>query len=386
MKGLSGNLWPIHLKPYPNELLSSWLVRLAHAHGLKLQSFCAIVFGPGKSIWNRDIDKLSPDWLLKHLAIATGTSLKRVKETTLKSYEGILYERHQPNGNTRWIIPLGVYHRIHQHPGLQFCPVCLASDKEPYFRKYWRLAFYTECEKHHILLHDRCPHCGEAVNFHRVEMGIRSLIKPRSIVNCYKCNYDLRDASKNVIHCSDWQAVIQQRTLLAFHELGWGFTENLTIQYSHQLFDVLRHLCTLMLSKNRAGGLLPYISKKICLDNIVINISTHVFEKLTVRERHYLFLCANWFILKWPSRFIEVSNNMNLTNAYLLEYYKEPPYWFRSIIETYLSKRRYSPTLDEIQSVEKYLIANGLRTGISNISRLLGCTTLKRSKQLLIDN
>jgi len=379
MNGLSGSLWPIHSKPYPHELLSSWLVRLAHAHGLKLQTFCSIVFGRSRNIWNRDIDKYAPDWLLEHLASATGTSIEKVKDTTLKSYEGILYESHQSNGNTKWITPLGIYHRTHKAYGLQYCPICLAQDKEPYFRKYWRLAFYTECEKHHILLHDRCPNCGDAINFHRVEMGIRSLIKPRSIVNCYKCNYDLRDASKNVIHCSDWQTSIQYRTILDFHEIGWSFTENITFNYSHQLFDVLRHLCVAISSKHRTSCLLPYIAERLGLGNLSIqHAEIIIFEKLNVRERHLLFHCALWLTLKWPWRFIRVSNELNLTSAYLLKDYAEPPFWFLSIIEEYLTKLQYSPTEEEIQTAKNYLVTKGMKAGITHISFLLGYKTLKR--------
>jgi hypothetical protein len=30
---LTGKVWPVHLKPQEDELLSSWLTRLALAHG-----------------------------------------------------------------------------------------------------------------------------------------------------------------------------------------------------------------------------------------------------------------------------------------------------------------------------------------------------------------
>lgn len=380
MDGLSGNLWPVHLKPYPSELLSSWLVRLAHGHGLKLQTFCAIVFGRDKNIWNRDIDKFAPDWLVEHIATATGTNIKDVINTTLKSYEGILYETHQPNGNTKWINPLGIYHRTHKHHGLQFCPICLANDEDPYFRKHWRLAFYTECEKHHILLHDRCPNCGHAINFHRVEMGVRSLIKPRSVVNCFKCNYDLREAAKIKLYCSDWQTTINYRTLLDFHEMGWGFTNNLNIHYSHQLFDVLRHLCALMFSKRRARCLLPYVTEKLGFKTDVIDNYSRVttFEKLNVHNRHVLFNCALWLIQNWPERFIKACKLNNLTSAYLLHDFTDSPFWFYSVIDTNLNSQQYSPTLDEINSAQVYLRRTGKRTGITNTSRLLGYTTLKR--------
>ena len=57
--GLSGTLWPAHPKPLPDELLSSWMVRIAGQHGLKLHTFASAVW-PGISIWNRDIDRSGP--------------------------------------------------------------------------------------------------------------------------------------------------------------------------------------------------------------------------------------------------------------------------------------------------------------------------------------
>jgi len=35
-RGLTAPLWPIRYKPLPDELLSSWLVRLAHGHDVLL--------------------------------------------------------------------------------------------------------------------------------------------------------------------------------------------------------------------------------------------------------------------------------------------------------------------------------------------------------------
>lgn len=379
--GLSGNLWPVHLKPYHNELLSSWMLRLAHAHGLKLQTFYSIIFGKNKNIWNRDIDKYAPDWLIERLSIATGTEVGCVLNTTLKSYESILYESHQPNGNTRWLNPLGIYHRTHKNFGLQFCPLCLKHDQDPYFRKSWRLALFTECEKHHILLHDRCPNCGNAVNFHRAEMGIRSLIKPKSVVTCFKCSYDLRNAPINRMNCNDWQTLIIYRAILDFHELGWLFTDKIVVQYSHQLFDVLRHLCALVSSNRRASCLLPFIATKLGFDTSAIQRSkSRLFEKCNVQTRRVLLHCAIWLILDWPRRFIEICNTNNLSSAYLLQDYSDPPFWFYSIIEEHLNQSRYSPTESEIRAAKLHLSTIGEKDNITRVSQILGYATLKRQK------
>lgn len=382
LQGLSGNLWPIHLKPYQDELLSSWLVRLAHAHGLKLQTFCNLVFGRDRNIWNRDIDKLAPDWLVDHLSQATGTSVNDVKLTTLKSYEGLLYEHHQPNGNTRWITPLGIYHRIHHHPGLQYCSMCLANDEDPYFRKYWRLAFYTECHIHHILLHDRCPNCKFPINFHRGEMGMRSVIAPISFNYCSFCNYDLRLSPIHRVEINDWKTTISFRTLLDFHDMGWSFIDNLSLNYSHQLMDVLRHLCVIMSSSKRTRCLLPFVAKQLGMD--LLNqgkMSSKTFEKYDVKERHALVMCAVWLLLDWPDRFIDSCRKNNLTKAYVSQDFFDAPLWFYSVLDQYLNISIYSPTNEEINSARHLLLSSGQKAGIKHVSQLLGLKPMKKRGQ-----
>jgi hypothetical protein len=377
LAGLSGNLWPIHLKPFPDELLSSWIVRLAHGHGLKLQTFSSLVFGRNKSIWNRDIDKLAPDWLIHKLAECTGTSIQGVMETTLKSYEGVLYEHHQPNGNTKWILPLGVYHRTHGNFGLQFCPHCLAEDTEPYYRKHWRLAFYTECEKHQVLMLDSCPNCSAALNFHRAEMGVRSLLRG-STIHCHSCSYDLRSSPILRSPCQDWRTFTACRSLLLSHQIGWGFIENTDFNYAQNLFEVLRHLCRLMGSDRRGGRLLSYTASQIGFDPNVINRTVKKsYELRDIAERHFLFYCAVWLLLDWPNRFVSACEKINLSSAHVIVDFAAPPYWFISVINDQLSQGQYSPTNQEFLAAAKYLSTREMKVSIASICRLLGYSKLK---------
>lgn len=377
LTGLSGTLWPIHLKPYLNEILSSWMVRLAHAHGLKVQTFYSLVLGRNRNIWNRDIDKFAPDWLLETLSTFTGTPYKNVFNTTLRSYEGMLYEKHQPCGNTQWINPLGVYHRIHKDFGLQFCPICLAQDEHPYYRKFWRLGFYTECERHHIILHDRCPQCGKAINFHRVELGHKSWIKPKSVSACYECDFDLRLSPKVKVECTDWQTTIIYRTLLDFHEIGWALTDRLTFNYSHQLFDVLRHLCG-VLSSEKSCLLLDDIKKELGIDSY--SLSTNLadsFESCSVIDRHILMLCSLWLILEWPNRYLEAIASYRLKYSFLIHDHPYLPYWYQQVLKD-MKLNVYSPNTEEMKNAANFLLKTEKKVGITKISRILGYRTLKR--------
>lgn len=186
-------LWPIHLKPKPDELLTSWLVRLAMAHAQKLHTFCSLTWY-GKPIWNRDIDKSADAEILQVLSSKTGTALERVRMTTLASYEGVLYEKHNRFGPTAWIMPVGVFHRTRKQYGLQYCPRCLSEDRDPYFRRRWRLAFIVMCNEHNLLLCDRCPSCQAPVNFHRNELGNHKKYVTTSLTHCYVCAFDLRQS------------------------------------------------------------------------------------------------------------------------------------------------------------------------------------------------
>lgn len=195
MDELGSQLWPIHLKPRHDELLSSWMIRLAHGHGYKSEIMLRMLFGPQHATWCRDIDKLAPEWLLTKIGQITGTAAERARRTTLSDYSGIVSEQIHTDGYCSWILPSYIYHRQRTRPGLMYCPSCLKSDEVPYFRRIWRLAFITACSDHGVNLLDAFPACGAAVIPHRVDMGPDALLpRDRSLTKCWKCGHDLRNA------------------------------------------------------------------------------------------------------------------------------------------------------------------------------------------------
>ena len=175
--------------------MTSWLARLARAHGLKLQSFSQLVFGRAYQLWNRDLDRLAPIWVVERLAEITATSLERAWHTTLASYEGVVYPRHAETGILRWVLNVGVYHRTRLKFGLQVCPHCLADDSDPYFRRSWRLASVVCCPQHTVKLIDACPSCKRPLAFHRSELGQPNRRLAESVTQCGSCGSDVREAS-----------------------------------------------------------------------------------------------------------------------------------------------------------------------------------------------
>lgn len=186
-------IWPVHPHPLPDELLSSWMIRIARANGFKVHNFYALFFGRDRQIWNRDIDLHAPQWLLEGLSARTGTQPHRIYQTTLRAFESILFETYVEGGRNRWVLPLGIFHRVRKAYGQQFCPRCLGEDEVPYLRRAWRLAIVTVCAQHAIVLQDRCGSCGRALEPHRTDMVARhGCPQPAYLSHCASCNVSAR--------------------------------------------------------------------------------------------------------------------------------------------------------------------------------------------------
>jgi hypothetical protein len=372
--GLSENLWPARTKPLDDELLSSWLVRLAMSHGLKLHTFCSIAW-PKKAIWNRDIDKSADEELIAVLSERTGCPAERVRMTTLAAYEGWLYERHNPNGNTLWIMPVGVYHRTRRHFGLQFCAQCLREDKKPYYRRSWRLAFVTFCERHDLSLSDRCPKCNEAINFHRDEMGHRDQAMAYSLTRCHACKFDLRlTIAETVTKDEDKRLIEFQRLLTKVMCQGWVEIPSHGVIYSHLFFTVLHQLMRLCAMGKKSAILRDAVSldlyKGMPLPASPAN--NRDIERMSVSARRRAFDMSRHLVIGWPDSFVRICRNNKIWSSVLLKDLEQAPFWYWSVIHKHLYRHSYTPSDLEISSAILHLNQRGVRLCKKSISRCLG--------------
>ncbi|WP_319557974.1 TniQ family protein [Thiomicrorhabdus sp.] len=325
----TGKLWPVHPHPYQDELLSSWLVRIAHANGEKVQSFCHHEFGQKHQIWNRDIDRLSPDWLLNKLSEKTATPIERVRQTTLKRYEGVLFDHTALSGVEKWITPLRIYHRTRKSHGLQFCPECLKEDAEPYFRTQWRVAFHTFCPKHNVMMHDRCPCCGEPVVFQRIELGKgneeTACDKPLS--TCFNCGFDLADSKPE-------EAVFWSNDISAsWGQLLSGIQENKLTKYQSEQLIVLHQFVKLLSSGVTSEKLLCFIESN---HNETLKRPTlHLrhFEANDMKTRFQIAQCAWWLLSDWPQNLYHSWLKGSIRYNCLLKDLEKSPDWYIESVE-----------------------------------------------------
>lgn len=382
----SETMWPAHLKPQDDELLSSWIVRLALAHGLKLHTFCSLAW-PGKQIWNRDVDKSDDQEVVKLLSVRTGTSLDRARATSLAAYESVLYEKHNRLGPSPWIMPIGVYHRTRRKFGLQFCPLCLAEDKQPYYRRKWRLAFVAVCEKHEIQLHDRCPECGAAVNFHRYELRHQRKVASHPLTLCPGCNFKLhRVERQQILRATSEEANFTSMLLRAAAD---GFTQvsEDVVTYSCLFFAGLRQLMKILAMRDKRITDLRRAMVKTYKIEAYVPAKTKAVDvqELEVEARRKLLGFARCLLEEWPKRFVELSGNFKVWSSVWLRHLDPParahvlpaPFWYWSVIHDHLYRAKYCPSNEERKEAIKHLRLKGMVVNKSALARLLGVAVVR---------
>lgn len=172
-----GDRWPLAVEPQIDELVSSWLHRLSIANGVAPQAF-ASVLGLSGGMWSARLDWQLPQdlaaWLGARTPVAPeAISAMAMTNTTLARL---------------WLPQRATAHR-RRSTWLQFCGLCLAEDRVPYFRRCWRLASRISCFRHGCGLRDRCPACrGGLAPYAQTD------VIPHHV--CAHCGFDLRGAAR----------------------------------------------------------------------------------------------------------------------------------------------------------------------------------------------
>ena len=208
--------------PLADELLSSWLHRLALANGVAPRHF-GDVLGLGAGMWSARLDLALPDGTLDVLHKHTRVARDRLAMMTFGADPG-----------SRLLLPLHRLVRRKASTWLQFCPRCLAADEAPYFRRSWRWATRISCFEHGCGLRDRCPGCGDAI----AAFAQRDLIAQHF---CSSCGDDLRSAPRVRLLAATRRKAKVIDDLCRF-EAAKGFTARSSLT-QRLITSAARHLC-----------------------------------------------------------------------------------------------------------------------------------------------
>lgn len=326
---MAPRLWPIHPHPLPDELLSSWMIRLAHGNGFKVHSFYSEFFGTKRQVWTRDIDHHAPQWLLRGLAERTGVSFQRVVQTVLRDLESWAFEDFIENGITRWVLPLGIFHRTRRSYGQQFCPLCFCEDAQPYLRRSWRLALTVVCVRHGVLMQDRCVSCGYPLAPHRSDFGSRRGVPDKTTMSrCHKCRCSLGvSATPADPLLIQMQQAINQALQSGYVKLGESCV------YAPQYFEGLRRLMRIVPSEEASFK------------------RRSIFELSSISQRTLLLQFSMQLVVNWPCRLLQRCKEIPHAYTTLSVGGGAIPYWLHSVLRWNIYSGRADISKDEVMAM-----------------------------------
>lgn len=365
---------PCHPHPKDDEILSSWMVRLAVANRFKLHSFYVKLLQYNRPIWTRDIDRFQPEELLEVLSKHTGHSIQRLQEMTLHTYEGILLPQvHKTSGESFWIIPLGVFHRMRRRDGMQFCPFCLRDDgPSPYFRRQWRLALSCLCEQHGCLLHSHCPNCGQPIAYFRHDLNHLSASTIAEMVTCWQCHFDLRNSVAVYPNYGSELSGWLQEVMDVFNPLtGFSWTSSgMSLSYYQGILILMR-----VISSTHGAELRRYLLQQIDFrTDVETAIYGHLFSELPSNDRLGLLLAVGYLLQDWPQRFVSCCRGNHVRRTNFSGLFSETPWWLYKQVISHFDGRIYMFSQEEVKSAIRHLERQNKAITIRNLRRFIGMT------------
>ena len=328
---LTGRLLPVHPKPLTDELLTSWIVRIAEANAVKLHTLTRFLFGDHKrSPWMRDIARSGPEWLVEKISEVTGTTRELANQTTLNSYYGKIFPAKQISGQLRWLLPAKIKSSNRLGHCLQYCPVCLAGDNPPYYRRRWRIGYYTFCTEHDVMLLDACPVCDSPIVIHRRDFSV-DLNQARRMTECNVCGFDLQEAPKLFPE-------VLSRQVYKFHSRIVNPLERpdrWSDEYGLGFSAALHQLCKLMVMIPNKGSLRIFVENQLGVESQELPFGRFPFEQRRVVERHYVISLALWMLQSPRERFRAAWKAGAIRYNSFLKDFVDPPSWYVDIVEEF---------------------------------------------------
>ena len=371
---------PVRFPPLPDELLSSWFVRLAHANGEKSHSLGFRVFhGECNFIQGGDLnlDRGHDAEALAILAYVTKTSTQQVAASTLGAYAGFLWDEISAHGVRRWVMPILNKRGERTGYGLQACAECLRDDSTPYFRRSWRLALQVACPFHGRLLMDRCPECNTPLVLHRGDVGVFTPQPESSARWCSYCRADLAEAAASS-DALDADALDFQVLLLNTLRRGWINIAGRVI-HSVLFFEGLRMLWSFLDApawsvEFRRGLELQGFSLAEVSGKRYGGVDVHRRE-----ARCKLLAACGWLLTDWPDRFLRIASTVNISSNRLLHFSLKgqaaTPFWLWEPVHLCLDRSMYVPSEQEILNSFRYLVRAGGQTRHRDLCHLLNMKT-----------
>lgn len=176
---------PLYVEPKENEVLLSWLLRLATRLGVSHQTLVRAAF------WIDDRRERSQWWrrpepqMLSRISAKTGITTERLRGMTLESWSPVYRD---DEANERFSMQR-FYVAAPRRKGFRYvlCEQCLEADTTVYLRTSWVMGWVAVCPEHVSIMTAHCPRCRA-----KLRPGCPSSIARFAPPICTRCGNDLR--------------------------------------------------------------------------------------------------------------------------------------------------------------------------------------------------
>jgi TniQ len=333
---------------------------------MKLHSFSSAIL-PGRELWARDVDAHAESDVLTALSRLTGVPLSRVKESSLQSLSGILFEG--DSAAMPLVTSVGVFHRRRTRFGQQVCVPCIET--MGYLKKEWRLSVSFVCTEHGHALIDRCPHCEAPIELFRRELGDVRRTDCSIVPECTSCGkrWRTRDAPRVGI-----AAIQAQRGYLDALKNGGIVVGNRPVA-AVPFFAGVRVLASALLFGRKAKAFrqrVGVLTSRWALSRLSPCEVTCV-EQVPCSTRREVFTSIARLLPNWPEPFVTAATSAEMWLSSWTRWGPSLPFWISDIVRERLSRESYRASDGEIESIVKYLKAHGRPATITTVGELLGC-------------
>ena len=364
-----------HLKPYPDEIFTSWLARNATINFLQTPTFITYFFPEYKNrLLNRDADVLLSEDMAQNFAKRMLLNKKIIFNTSLQSYAGFLNETIETKTRNHLISPIKIKGTYPNIKGLKYCPYCLKENE--YFKKEWRLSFYTVCPKHKCFLLDKCPQCEEPVLLTKRKLDIPSF-------NCWNCGFIYKNAEVEKIHPNSLSVEYLADALKILKE-GY-FTFNGKWYYSIFYFRILKHIAKLIYQYGYRSCYTFEKEKELHKINITSQekIKGKFLEEIITLKESFIVFTAAFSILSSLKNFEYYVNLNNIPIYKLNQDLNYLPFWYEKVIGKFY-KQAYYVTFEEAKNACEWMKKRSIQPSYLGLSKLLGVKLDKRKRPELI--
>jgi len=364
---------PARRRPFPDELVTSWLTRLARANALKVQEILTLANeGRRHNLLNHDLDASLPTHVVTGMARLCAIPADEIIGLTLdaKADRLISFEISK-TGTRRWTLPVTRRNRKPTSNWIQLCIECLRQDDIPYLRQHWRYAFMTICPTHGCLLIDACPCCGMVFDFAASDADLERTRGILPITVCGHCYRDVR-TSDYVAQIADKRTHRYQRALLKATRRGWTRIRSHGWVYSQQVLDVLHRLLRLVRTSEGLQRLLKDCNGESSSADAGCRMPSGRFETWSLNDRHRAMQWVSTLLRRWPETFVTRCLRLHVYSYALLGHRGVAPYWFVSVVRTRLYRPWYAPSKEEVTEVRRVITTAGQPDTHYNRRRWLG--------------